>query len=125
MFPIDRLSELEQVCDVGMRTWLEARMRELTEEAFEVRFWIVEPDDSVLAMCWLACWGREPDAHTNAQTLMSVVEYVEEQPTFFALVIPSHHEAGLIVIIPKSAALDVPLLDQLQHASVNLVPAVI
>ena len=125
MYPIDRRSELHRVDEPGLRRWLDARLVELDEEGFAVRFWILEANDEVLTACWLACWGQEPDDTATVEELLAVVEYVDAQPAFFAAVVPAHHEAGLILIIPKSAVRDANLLDQFQQASVTLEPDLI
>ena len=117
---IERLSELNRVPNDALRTWLEARLMELFEEGIRVQCWIVEPGDEVLTVGWLACWGQEPDATASLEDLLTVVEYVEEQPSFFAAVVPANHEAGLILIVPKTAALDADLWKQLQQVSVTL-----
>lgn len=123
MYPIDQRRELQRVDDAGLRQWLDARLIELDAEGIAVRFWIIEPDDEVLTACWLACWGQEPDATATVKDLLAVVEYVEAQPAFFAAVVPANHEAGVILIIPKTATLDADLLDQFQRASVTLEPS--
>ncbi|MBK5966753.1 hypothetical protein CCR95_22415 [Thiocystis minor] len=125
MYPIDQRSELHRVDEPGLRQWLETRLIELGEEAITVRFWILEPDDDVLTACWLACWGEEPDATASLEDVLTVVEYVEEQPAFFAAVVPANHEAGLILIIPKSVVREATRLEQLQRASVTLEPTLI
>ena len=117
---IERPSELNRLTEPALRAWLEARLVELSEEDIRVQFWIVEPGDDVLVAGWLACWGQEPDATASLEDLLTVVEYVEEQPSFFAAVVPANHEAGLILIVPKTAALDRDLWKQFQQVSVTL-----
>ncbi len=117
---IERLHELSRIAEPALRAWLEARLVELFQEGITVQCWIVEPGDDVLAVGWLACWGQEPDATACLADLLAVVEYVEEQPSFFAAVVPANHEAGLILIVPKTAVRDADLLKQFQHASVTL-----
>lgn len=117
---IERPSELSRMTEPALRAWLEARLMELFEEGIRVQFWIVEPGDEVLTVGWLACWGQEPDASVSVEDLLAVVEYVEEQPSFFAAVVPANHEAGLILIVPKTAALDLDLWKQFQQVSVTL-----
>jgi hypothetical protein len=119
MYAIERLDELSRVPELELRTWLEDRMMELFQEDIEVRFWLLEPGDDVLAACWLACWGRAPVASDCLEDLLTVIEYVEEQPSFFAAVVPANHEAALILIVPKTAVLDTDLLNLFRHASVS------
>lgn len=120
MVLIEQSNQLSQITDERLRRWLEGRMMELREAGCTVCFWIVQPDEDVLAACWSACWGQAPTAPIDAQALFDVVEYVEAQSTFFALVVPVNHEADLIVIVPTDARLDADLKQRLRQASVPL-----
>ncbi|MBK1719164.1 hypothetical protein [Thiocystis violacea] len=123
MVRIDRPSELGRVGEPAIRTWLEARMGELFAEGLAVSFWRLDPEEAVLPACWEACWGRRPHAHETLDDLFAVVEYVEEQPTFYALVVPANHEADLILIVPKSATLDPAFRKRLAADSVRASPS--
>ena len=114
---IERIDETDRMIDVTLRHWIRQRMAELRAEGFTVCIWIVEPDDDVLTVCAQACWGAD---HARPwEEVFAVIEYVEEQPTFFAAVVPAHHAGGLILILPKSLRLDPMLRAYLVDASIT------
>lgn len=116
MNPIEQLDAVSGIPDAAMRTWIATRMVELRAEGFAVCFWIVAPDDDVLTVCAQACWGTD---HSRPwEEVFAVIEYVEEQPTFFAAVVPAHHEGGLILVLPKASALDPVWRADLTNASI-------
>jgi len=121
MYPIEQLSEVDRIPEADIRTWMTTRMEELSEAGVEVCFWILEPNDETLTACAQACWGQVPDCDDRLDDILTVIEYVEEQPTFFAAVVPTNHDAGSILILPKSAPLDPVLRNHLVRASVTAV----
>ena len=117
MNPIEQLEEVNRIPDATIRRWIATRMVELQAEGFAVCFWLVAPDDDVLTVCAQACWGA--DHPRPWEDVFAVIEYVEEQPTFFAAVVPAHHEGGLMLILPKSLRLDPMLRAYLVDASIT------
>lgn len=120
MITIDRLDQLPLIVDQPLRHWIQERLRACLTDEIAVRFYLLTPTDSLMACCWEACWGREPTAADRLEDLWAVVEYVEQSPGFYALVIPVHHEAGVVIVIPTTSPLDDTVREYLQHTAVSL-----
>lgn len=114
---IERIDEIRRIADVTIRHWIRQRMAEWSTEGFAVCVWIIEPEDDVLTVCSQACWGLEHPQPWSE--VAAVIEYVEEQPTFFAAVIPAHHEGGVVLVLPKSLPLDPVWRADLTSASIT------
>ena len=117
MVVIERIDETDRITDVTLRHWIRQRMTELNAEGFTVCLWIVEPDDDVLTVCARACWGV--DQPPPWSEVSAVIEYVEEHPTFWAAVVPAHHEGGLILVLPKDVPLDPVWRAELANLSIT------
>lgn len=123
MIRLERPRELVRVREPVLRTWLETQMLDLLGADFAVTFAVLEPGDAVLSGLWEVCWGCPPGPDATLAQWLEVVEYVEEHPAFFTAVVPLHHEADLIVVLPKGPELTPEVRAQLHAVSVNTAPA--
>ena len=117
MIALEHLDDLQQIADPRVRDWVQVRMRLCLEAEIALRVYILDARDAVRRCCWEACWGREPTARDRLDDLFAVVESVEPVSDGYALVVPVHHEAALIVVIPRASRLDPAFADYLQQAS--------
>ncbi len=120
MQTITHLSELSRISDPVLRDWVDARWRGVLEAGADACFLLLAPAEPPLQVLWSATVGEDPGPASLA-VLAASFEYVLDHGAFFEAVILANHEAGLIIIVPKSARLEPAWADYLSQAALPAV----
>lgn len=116
MTRLERLGDVQRIDDPLLRHWIVARWREALAAGAELCFIVLAPSDPPVPTLWSVCIG-DSDIRPGLADVAGLIEYVVEHERFYELLILPTQDSGLVVVVPKSEALEASWSHYLQQVA--------